>query len=198
MQDTFNGGYLKALLDVKSYFERHSSSLKACRLYNSDGVLKVLSALINHREEMRITGDCFLTFNPKTKQFLKSDSELSEDCTVFSSYLPTLPPCPICHSEIDIVPCDLGYVWKHKADNNCPLICSKPYRTAVVAAEMWCKVAEVLLSFSGSLRLQPSGYWLSAGEGEYCCSVCKANAGTMSPCCPNCGAILGRGLSNEQ
>lgn len=46
MRETYNGGYFKALLDVRSFFENHSQSLKFSRLYNQKGLMQVLDALI--------------------------------------------------------------------------------------------------------------------------------------------------------
>lgn len=69
MLDTFNGGYTKALLDVQNFFSNHSDSLKFCKLYNQKGVMKVLSALIEHREELRTTGDAVLKYNMDRKEF---------------------------------------------------------------------------------------------------------------------------------
>ena len=71
MRETYRGGYLKALLDVKSFFENHSECLKFNRLFNQKGVMKVLNALIENREELLETGDVAnLRYNTKRKEFV--------------------------------------------------------------------------------------------------------------------------------
>lgn len=71
MRETYNGGYFKALLDVKSFFENHSQSLKFSRLFNQKGVMKVLDVLIENREELRETGDVAnLRYNTQRKEFV--------------------------------------------------------------------------------------------------------------------------------
>lgn len=71
MRETYNGGYFKALLDVRSFFENHSQSLKFSRLYNQKGVMQVLDALIKNREELRETGDVEnLIYNTERKEFV--------------------------------------------------------------------------------------------------------------------------------
>ena len=70
MIETYTGGYLKALLDVRSFFEEHSGVLKLNRLYNQKGVMQVLNALIENRDELRATGDVKLRYNPKTKEIV--------------------------------------------------------------------------------------------------------------------------------
>lgn len=71
MQETYNGGYTKALLDVKSFFEQNSYTLKECRLYNQKGVIKVLEALIKSRKELRETGSVkSLKYNKERGEFV--------------------------------------------------------------------------------------------------------------------------------
>nr|DAH18447.1 MAG TPA: hypothetical protein [Caudoviricetes sp.] len=71
MRDTYNGGYFKALFDVRTFFESHSQSLKFSRLYNQKGVMQVLDALIENREELRETGDVAnLIYNTERKEFV--------------------------------------------------------------------------------------------------------------------------------
>lgn len=70
MIDSFNSGYTKALIDVENYFSNHSPQLKSCKLYNEKGIQKLLHELINHREELRETGDCILKYNTETKSFV--------------------------------------------------------------------------------------------------------------------------------
>lgn len=65
--DTFNGGYTKALIDVKNYFEGHTDILSWNHMWNRKGVLQVLNALIEHREELRETGDANLVMNRETR-----------------------------------------------------------------------------------------------------------------------------------
>lgn len=70
MIETYTGGYLKALLDVRSFFEEHSETLKLNRLYNQKGVQQLHDALIENRDELRTTGDVKLRYNPKTKEIV--------------------------------------------------------------------------------------------------------------------------------
>lgn len=72
MIETYTGGYLKALLDVRSFFEGHSETLKLNRLYNQKGVMQLLDALIENRGELGTTGDVKLRYNPKTKEIVKA------------------------------------------------------------------------------------------------------------------------------
>jgi len=70
MQDTFTGGYTKALLDVARWFEDHDGNLRMCRAYNSKSVRSALKALIECREELRTTGGCVsLIFDSNTREF---------------------------------------------------------------------------------------------------------------------------------
>lgn len=75
MIETYTGGYLKALLDVRSFFEGHSETLKLNRLYNQKGVMQLLDALIDNRDELRTTGDVKLRYNPKTKEIVGGGDE---------------------------------------------------------------------------------------------------------------------------
>lgn len=52
----FIRGYTKVLVDVQNFFESHSETMKYYKLYSYKGILAVLSALIQHREELRETG----------------------------------------------------------------------------------------------------------------------------------------------
>lgn len=76
MIETYTGGYLKALLDVRSFFEGHSETLKFNRLYNQKGVMQLLDALIENRDELRTTGDVKLRYNPKTKEIVHAQGPL--------------------------------------------------------------------------------------------------------------------------
>lgn len=68
MLDTFNGGYTKALVDVLNWFEGHSEDLKFHKMFNCKGVIAILKALIDHREELRVTGDAELRFNRESRK----------------------------------------------------------------------------------------------------------------------------------
>ncbi len=68
MLDTFNGGYTKALVDVLNWFEGHSEDLKFHKMFNCNGVIAILKALIDHREELRVTGDAELRFNRESRK----------------------------------------------------------------------------------------------------------------------------------
>lgn len=68
MTDSYIGGYSKALLDVKNWFEDHSEILKFNRLYNEKGIRNILWALLENRAELRETGDVKLYVNRKTKE----------------------------------------------------------------------------------------------------------------------------------
>ena len=52
MTDSYMGGYTKALLDVKDFFEYHSDALKRSRCYNSKMIPVILQGLINARHKM--------------------------------------------------------------------------------------------------------------------------------------------------
>lgn len=57
MTDSFRGGYLKALLDVKNYFDSHSDYLKYERMFNSKKIPLLLQAFIDNADRMMIEGD---------------------------------------------------------------------------------------------------------------------------------------------
>ena len=52
----YNKGYTKALLDVKNFFEYHSDSIKYNKLYKYNGIMAILSALLEYRDELRDMG----------------------------------------------------------------------------------------------------------------------------------------------
>lgn len=56
MLDSYRGGYLKALMDVKAYFDYHSSSLKKARAFNSKIIPKLCQAFIDYHEIMMTYG----------------------------------------------------------------------------------------------------------------------------------------------
>lgn len=56
MRDSYEGGYLKALLDVKDYFDYHSDGLKHWRAFNSKIIPKICQAFIDHRKIMMTYG----------------------------------------------------------------------------------------------------------------------------------------------
>ena len=68
----YTQGYTKALLDVKAYFETHSEAIKHNKLWNAKGVIKILDALIENREEMRETSTVKLTYTAD-KKLIRSD-----------------------------------------------------------------------------------------------------------------------------
>ena len=70
MQDTFNGGYTKALLDVQAYIKDHSDVLKLYKLYNRKGIEKLIDALIDNRAELRNTGTVNLRYDETLGEFL--------------------------------------------------------------------------------------------------------------------------------
>lgn len=76
MIETYTGGYLKALLDMRNFFETHSEALKFNRLYNQKGVMQLLDALIYNRGELMATGDVKLRYNPKTKEIVHAQGPL--------------------------------------------------------------------------------------------------------------------------
>ena len=70
MQDTFNGGYTKALLDVQAYIKDHSDMMKLLKLYNRKGIEKLIDALVNNRAELRNTGTVNLRYDATLGEFL--------------------------------------------------------------------------------------------------------------------------------
>ena len=52
----FNRGYTTALINVLSFFDGHSDTMKANKLYNQKGIHSVLDFLMKNREELRETG----------------------------------------------------------------------------------------------------------------------------------------------
>ena len=70
MQDTFNGGYTKALLDVQAYIKDHSDVLKLYKLYNRKGIEKLIDALVDNRAELRDTGTVNLRYDRTLGEFL--------------------------------------------------------------------------------------------------------------------------------
>lgn len=57
MTDSYRGGYCKALLDVKNYFDSHSDTLKRLRMYNSKKIPLLLQAFIDNADRMMLEGD---------------------------------------------------------------------------------------------------------------------------------------------
>lgn len=57
MTDSYRGGYLKALVDVKNYFDSHSNILKHLRIYNSKKIPLLLQAFIDNADQMMLEGD---------------------------------------------------------------------------------------------------------------------------------------------
>ena len=53
----YRNGYQKALLDVKNWFERHSASLKWCRMYNKKHVEMLLNAICKSADTLMEFGD---------------------------------------------------------------------------------------------------------------------------------------------
>lgn len=70
MIDSYNGGYTKALLDVREVLEKNSVYLKTCKLFNRDGILKLMDELIYRRVELRETGKVNLLYNVDKKVFV--------------------------------------------------------------------------------------------------------------------------------
>ena len=57
MNFDYEQGYFKALVDVKNYFDSHSTILKNLRMYNSKKIPLLLDAFIRYHEKMIIVGD---------------------------------------------------------------------------------------------------------------------------------------------
>ena len=53
----YNAGYIKALIDVKNFFEDHSEAMKRCHLNNQKGISALLKLILENYEELRETGD---------------------------------------------------------------------------------------------------------------------------------------------
>lgn len=61
MTESYQGGYTKALLDVKEFFEVHSEALKRNRCYNAKMIPVILDGLINARHKMMEVGGANLS-----------------------------------------------------------------------------------------------------------------------------------------
>lgn len=59
LQDNFlyRQGYIKALLDVKNYFDKHSDALKYNKMYNSKKIPLLLQAFVENADEMIMWGE---------------------------------------------------------------------------------------------------------------------------------------------
>ena len=73
-------GYFQALLDVKNWFERHSNSLKLCRMYNQKNIEMLLLEISKNADAFQKFGDdteIFFEFEKKkvTKVFIKKETE---------------------------------------------------------------------------------------------------------------------------
>ena len=73
-------GYFQALLDVKNWFERHSTALKICRMYNQKNIGMLLSEISKNADTFQKFGDdteIFFEFEKKkvTKVFIKKEDE---------------------------------------------------------------------------------------------------------------------------
>lgn len=73
-------GYFQALLDVKNWFERHSTALKNLRMYNQRNIEMLLSEISKNADTFQKFGDdteIFFEFEKKkvTKVFIKKEAE---------------------------------------------------------------------------------------------------------------------------
>ena len=57
MSDTYRGGYIKALIDIKNYVDSHSESMKRYKLYSAKNLPILLQAFIDNADEMIAMGD---------------------------------------------------------------------------------------------------------------------------------------------
>lgn len=73
-------GYSQALLDVKNWFERHSTALKCCRMYNQKNIGMLLSEISKNADTFQKFGDdteIFFEYEKKkvTKVYIKKEDE---------------------------------------------------------------------------------------------------------------------------
>lgn len=73
-------GYFQALLDVKNWFERHSTALKLVRMYNQKNIEMLLSEISKNADTFQKFGDdteIFFEFEKKkvTKVYIKKEDE---------------------------------------------------------------------------------------------------------------------------
>ena len=52
----YNAGYIKALIDIKDFFEDHSEAMKLYHLNNQKGISALLKFILENHEELRETG----------------------------------------------------------------------------------------------------------------------------------------------
>ena len=76
----YESGYAKALLDVKNWFERHSTALKCCRMYNQKNIEMLLSEISKNADTFQKFGDdteIFFEYEKKkmTKVYIKKEAE---------------------------------------------------------------------------------------------------------------------------
>lgn len=73
----YNAGYIKALIDVKNFFEDHSEAMKACRLNNQKGISALLKFILENHEELRETGDIenVIVYRQHNKILIKKASD---------------------------------------------------------------------------------------------------------------------------
>lgn len=73
----YNAGYIKALIDVKNFFEDHSEVMKRCRLNNQKGISALLKLILENHEELRETGDIenVIVYRQQNKIVIKKASD---------------------------------------------------------------------------------------------------------------------------
>lgn len=71
--DSYRQGYIKALIDVKSYVDSHSDVMKWNKLYSQKRLPLLLQAFIENADEMIAMGDMIeLAFTADKKSIKKS------------------------------------------------------------------------------------------------------------------------------
>lgn len=53
----YRDGYIQAVNDVRNWFERHSESMRFWRMYNKNGVMKVLASMCKNVDGMIVNGE---------------------------------------------------------------------------------------------------------------------------------------------
>lgn len=76
----YESGYAKALLDVKNWFERHSTALKFFRMYNQKNIEMLLLEISKNADTFQKFGDdteIFFEYEKKkmTKVYIKKEAE---------------------------------------------------------------------------------------------------------------------------
>lgn len=71
MIETYRNGYIKALIDVRNYFETHSDCLKYWKMYNQKKIPLLLQAFIDN-------ADCMMSLGEDINLLVATDKKTKE------------------------------------------------------------------------------------------------------------------------